>query len=46
MAYSLKYSYDSASQSYSVNGYSNITTSDNVVIPDKYDDGSNGTRRT
>lgn len=42
MAYSLTYSYDSTNQSYSVTGYSNITTSDKVVIPDKYDDGTNG----
>ena len=42
MAYSLTYTYNSASQSYSVTGYSNITTSDKVVIPDKYDDGTNG----
>lgn len=41
MAYSLTYSYDSASQSYSVTGYENITTSDIVVIPDTYN-GSNG----
>ena len=42
MAYSLTYSYNSDSQSYSVIGYSNITTSDKVVIPDKYDDGTHG----
>lgn len=42
MAYSLTYSYDSASQSYSVTGYSGITTSDKVVIPDTYNDGTNG----
>lgn len=42
MAYSLIYSYDSASQSYSVTGNSNITTSDNVVIPSTYDDSTNG----
>lgn len=42
MAYSLTYTYNSASQSYSVTGYSNIITSDKVVIPDKYDDGTNG----
>ena len=42
MAYSLKYSYNSASQSYSVTGWSDITTSDNVVIPSTYDDGTNG----
>lgn len=42
MAYSLTYSYDSTSQSYSVTGYSNISTSDRVVIPDTYDDGTNG----
>lgn len=42
MAYSLTYSYDLSSQSYSVTGYSGITTSDKVIIPDKYDDGTNG----
>ena len=42
MAYSLTYSYDAASQSYSVTGYSNITTSDKVVIPETWDDGTNG----
>ena len=42
MAYSLKYSYNSSSQSYTVTGYSNITTSDKVVIPSTYDDGTNG----
>lgn len=42
MAYSLKYSYNSSSQSYSVSGYSNITTSDKVVIPSTHDDGTNG----
>lgn len=42
MAYSLKYSYDSASQSYSVTGWSGITTTDNVVIPSTYNDGTNG----
>lgn len=42
MAYSLKYSYDSTSQSYSVTGYSNITTRDQVVIPATYNDGTNG----
>lgn len=42
MAYSLTYSYDSASQSYSVTGYSGITTSDKVVILDTYNDGTNG----
>ena len=42
MAYSLTYSYNSTSESYTVTGYSNITTSDNVVIPDTYDDGTNG----
>lgn len=42
MAYSLTYTYNSASQSYSVTGYSNITTSDKVVIPDTYNDGTNG----
>ena len=42
MAYSLTYSYDSTNQSYSVTGYSDITISDKVIIPDKYDDGTNG----
>ena len=42
MAYSLTYSYNSSSQSYSVTGYSNITTSDKVVIPSTYDDGTHG----
>ena len=42
MAYSLTYSFNSTSLSYSVNGYSNITESDIVVIPDTYDDGING----
>ena len=42
MAYSLTYSYDSSIQSYSVTGYSNITTSDKVVIQSTYDDGTNG----
>lgn len=42
MAYSLTYSYDSTSQSYLVTGWSNITTTDNVVIPSTYDDGTNG----
>ena len=41
MAYSLTYSYDSASQSYSVTGYSGITTADKVVIPSTYG-GPNG----
>ena len=42
MAYSLTYSYNASSRSYSVIGYSNITTSDKVVIPSTYDDGTNG----
>ena len=42
MAYSLTYSYNSSSQSYSVTGYSDITTSDKVVIPSTYNDGTNG----
>ena len=42
MAYSLKYSYSLASQSYLVTGYLNITTSDNVVIPSAWDDGTHG----
>ena len=42
MAYSLTYAYNSTSESYTVTGYSNITTSDKVVIPSTYDDGTNG----
>ena len=42
MAYSLTYSYNSSSKSYSVTGYSGITTSDKVVIPDMYNDGTHG----
>ena len=42
MAYSLTYSFNFTSQSYLVTGYSDITTSDNVVIPSTYDDGTNG----
>lgn len=42
MAYNLTYSYNSSSQSYSVTGYSNIATSDKVVIPSTYNDGTNG----
>ena len=42
MAYSLKYTYNSSSQSYSVTGWSTITTSDKVVIPNTYNDGTNG----
>lgn len=42
MAYSLIYTFNSGSSSYSVTGYSNITTSDRVVIPAAYDDGTNG----
>ena len=43
MAYSLTYSYANANPAYySVSGYSGITTSDNVVIPSTYDDGTNG----
>lgn len=42
MAYSLTYTYNSSSQSYSVAYYSNITTSDEVVIRDTYNDGTNG----
>ncbi len=42
MAYSLIYSYDSSSQSYSVTYYSNITTSDEVVIRDTYNDETHG----
>lgn len=37
MAYTLKYYFDSATNSYYVTGYENITLSDIVVIPDKYD---------
>lgn len=42
MAYSLLYSYNSSSKSYLVTGYSGITTSDKVVIPDKYNNGTDG----
>ena len=42
MAYSLKYSFNSSTSSYSVTGYENITSSDIVVIPDTYNDGTNG----
>lgn len=42
MAYSLTYTLNSGGTSYSVTGYSNITTSDRVVIPATYDDGTNG----
>ena len=42
MAYSLTYSYNSTSQSYTVTGWSGITTSDKVVIQSTYDDGTNG----
>ena len=42
MAYSLTYAYKSTSESYKVTGYSNITTSDKVVIPSTYDDATNG----
>ena len=43
MAYTLTYSYVNANPAYySVSGYSDITTSDNVVIPSTYDDGTNG----
>ena len=42
MAYSLKYTYNSTSNSYSVTGWSDITTSDKVIIPSTYDDGTNG----
>lgn len=42
MAYSLTYSYNSKTQSYSVSGYLNITESDKVIIPSTYDDGTNG----
>lgn len=36
MAYSLTYTLNSDGASYSVSGYSNISTSDNVEIPDTY----------
>lgn len=42
MAYSLTYTYNSTSQSYSVTGSSNIATGDKVVIPATYNDGTNG----
>lgn len=42
MAYSLTYAYNSTSESYTVTSYSNITTSDKVVIPSTYDDGTSG----
>lgn len=42
MAYSLKYSYNPSSQSYTVTGYSDITIADKVVIPSTHDDGTNG----
>ena len=42
MAYSLRYSFDSTNQTYSVYGYSNITENDTVIIPDTYNDGTNG----
>ena len=42
MAYSLTYSYNSSSQSYSVQRGVNIATSDKVVIPATYNDGTNG----
>lgn len=42
MAYSLTYSYNSSSKSYSVQRGVNIATSDKVVIPATYNDGTNG----
>ena len=42
MAYSLKYSFDSSTNSYSVIGNENITLSDIVVIPDRHNDGTHG----
>lgn len=42
MAYSLTYSYDSTDKAYSVERGTNITTSDKVVIPATYNDGTNG----
>lgn len=42
MAYSLTYSYNSTSKSYSVQRGVNIATSDKVVIPATYNDGTNG----
>ena len=42
MAYSLTYTFNSDSSSYSVTGYSGINTSDRVVIPSTYNDGTNG----
>lgn len=38
MAYSLTYTLNSDGASYSVSGYSNISTSDNVEIPSIYND--------
>ena len=42
MAYSLAYSYNSTSKSYSVERGVDITASDKVVIPATYNDGTNG----
>ena len=42
MSYRLTYSFDSKSQSYSVTGYSEITEGDTIIIPDTYNDGTNG----
>ena len=42
MAYSLTYTLNSDGVSYSVTGYSNITASDKVVIPNKYNDVTHG----
>ena len=42
MAYILLYSYNSSSKSYSVTGYSGVTTRDKVVIPTTYNNGTNG----
>ena len=41
MSYRLTYSFDSKSQSYSVTGYSEISSGD-TIIPDTYNDGING----
>ena len=43
MAYSLKYSFNSSTNSYSVTDYSGVATTDKVVIPSTYDDRTNGT---
>ena len=42
MSYKLTYFFDSESQSYSVTGYSEISSSDTIIIPNTYNDGING----